>query len=32
VVPATDYIVVFELPKNPTAIIVPGIVHAARNR
>ena len=32
VVPATKYIVVFQLSKNPSAIIVTGIVHGARNR
>jgi hypothetical protein len=32
VVPTTKYIVVFELSKNPTAIIVTGIMHAARDR
>ena len=32
VVPATKYIVVFQLSQNPSAIIVTGIVHGARNR
>lgn len=32
VVSGTNYIIVFELQKKPTALIVVGVVHGARNR
>jgi toxin ParE1/3/4 len=32
VVASSEYIVVFELSKKPSAVIVTGIVHGARNR